>query len=198
MPAAADHHSPVSASLPSQKASGTGYPPMMLPLPASEKIAAGLSPIAVAVPQAGATRDKVFVAHSLPEMSLPLAAILGRDGHAGVPEESSMPAFQSRPAQTLADPAPVPPEQSLGDRLYDQAMQDLHYAAPRGRTAATPPAPTVQPMQSTPSSAAQAGRWEPAQPAPRIGRDDIEQVAARVMRIIRREQRREREAKGVF
>lgn len=97
-----------------------------------------------------------------------------------------MPASPSRLAQSFAAPAPLEP--SLGDMLYDRAMQSLQHATPAASWAPPAAAP----------GAATGERRDPAAPEPRIGRDDIEQVAARVMRIIQREQRREREARGVF
>lgn len=90
---------------------------------------------------------------------------------------------------------------ALGDLLYDQAMRGLqaaqspalHLDMPRASPHAEPQ-PAMAAMATAPAGS--GGDFRQAAPEPGIHRDNIEQVAARVMRIIQREQRREREAKG--
>ncbi|MFZ6756242.1 hypothetical protein ACO0K9_03415 [Undibacterium sp. Ji50W] len=85
-------------------------------------------------------------------------------------------------AATKANDAP-----SLGDLLFDQATRARGDIPPSDIWQQSPSAAKARPdrVQQTQTSA-----------IPHIDRDGMEQIATRVMRIIKREQRREREIKG--
>lgn len=168
-------------------------------------------------PAAPASRDRPFVpaAKILRSAAAPAAASqagIAANTHASAAAKARTASFrdesaQATPAWPMEFAAAVPAQASrerptLGDLLYDQAMRKLHGAAPPALHLDMPRAsPRVEPPATAAMPAAPAGsatEARPAAPEPGIHRDDIEQVAARVMRLIQREQRREREAKGRF
>jgi hypothetical protein len=193
--APARHAGPAQA----QHVATTDYSHITLPALAPEGAAISASKINALAPHARFSSEPASAVHPGPAMPFAPAARVDQGGPSGAPVDMAMPMLvsRSRPTPTSVDPAPA--EQSLGDMLYDRAMMGLRRTVPQSSFASTP---TVSSLPSGPPPVAQppaqASRWSPVQPTPRIGRDDIEQVAARVMRIIRREQRREREAKGAF
>lgn len=191
-------------------------PPLQYRLSHEQMPAHSAAPQTAAEPRltAAARRDRPFgpVAKILRSPAAP--ALASQAGIAANIRASA--AAQARTASFLDELAPTAPAwplqfaaaatpqaagepPALGDLLYDQAMRGLHAAQspalhldmPRASPHAEPPPATA----SVPAGSG-GGDFRQAASEPGIHRDDIEQVAARVMRLIQREQRREREAKG--